>query len=122
MHTSYETILLQRFQEMGHYCILRTVKTSFLISTRDEWSVIIWDVPYNMHTSYETMLLQLFQDMVHYYILEGYNQNQNQNQNQLYSPSVCKHTRNLLWFFKKLLVHTYIHINIHTYIHINIHI
>ncbi len=49
-------------------------------------------------------------------------QNQNQNQNQLYSPSVCKHTRNLLWFFKKLLVHTYIHINIHTYIHINKHI
>ncbi len=41
--------------------------------------------------------------------LMNFYQNQNQNQNQLYSPSVCKHTRNLFWFFKKLLVHTCIH-------------
>ncbi len=27
---------------------------------------------------------------------------QNQNQNQLYSPSVCKHTRNLLWFLRSM--------------------
>ncbi len=37
------------------------------------------------------------------------NQNQNQNQNQLYSPSVCKHTRNLLWFLRSSwYIHTYI--------------
>ncbi len=54
---------------MGHYYILRTIKTPFLISTRNEWSVRIWDVPYYMQTSYETILLQHFQDMGHYYIL-----------------------------------------------------
>ncbi len=43
----------------------------------------------------------------------GDNQNQNQNQNQLYSPSVCKHTRNLLWFLRSSW---YIHAYIHTYI------
>ncbi len=41
------------------------------------------------------------------------NQNQNQNQNQLYSPSVCKHTRNLLWFLRSSW---YIHAYIYTYI------
>ncbi len=42
------------------------------------------------------------------------NQNQNQNQNQLYSPSLCKHTRNLLWFLRSSwYIHTYIHIYIH---------
>ncbi len=55
MHISYETILLQRFQEMGHYSIYRGIKTPFLISTRNEWSVLILDIPYYMHTSYETI-------------------------------------------------------------------
>ncbi len=33
-----------------------------------------------------------------------------QNQNQLYSPSVRKHTRNLLWFSRSSwYIHTYIH-------------
>ncbi len=33
----------------------------------------------------------------------------NQNQNQLYSPSVCKHTRNLLWFLRSSwYIHAYI--------------
>ncbi len=42
---------------------------------------------------------------------------QNQNQNQLYSPSVCKHTRNLLWFLRSSwYIHAYIHTYIHTYI------
>ncbi len=36
-------------------------------------------------------------------------ENQNQNQNPLYSPSVCKHTRNLLWFLRSSwCIHTYI--------------
>ncbi len=39
----------------------------FLISTRNEWSVLIWDVPYYMHSSYETILLQHL-DMGHYSI------------------------------------------------------
>ncbi len=34
MHTSYETILLQHFLDMGHFFILRTIKTPFLISTK----------------------------------------------------------------------------------------
>ncbi len=43
--------------------------------------------------------------------------NRNQNQNQLYSPSVCKHTRNLLWFLRSSwYIHAYIHTYIHTYI------
>ncbi len=42
--------------------------TPFLISTRNEWSVLIWDVPYYMHTSYETILLERFQDMGNYSI------------------------------------------------------
>ncbi len=37
-----------------------------------------------------------------------------QNQNQLYSPSVRKHTRNLLWFLRSSW---YIHVYIHTYIY-----
>ncbi len=37
----------------------------------------------------------------------------NQNQNQLYSPSVRKHTQNLLWFLRSSW---YIHAYIHTYI------
>ncbi len=53
----------------------------------------------------------------------GINQNQNQNQNQLYSPSVCKHTRNLFWFLRSSwYIHAYIHTYKHTYIHINKHI
>ncbi len=45
------------------------------------------------------------------------NQNQNQNQNQLYSPSLCKHTRNLLWFLRSSwYIHAYIHTYIYTYI------
>ncbi len=44
-------------------------------------------------------------------------QNQNQNQNQLYSPSVCKHTRNLLWFLRSSwYIHAYIHTYKHTYL------
>ncbi len=40
------------------------------------------------------------------------------NQNQLYSPSVCKHTRNLLWFLRSSwYIHAYIHACIHTYKH-----
>ncbi len=46
---------------MGHYSF-RGYKDPILISTRNEWSVLIWDVPYYMHTSYETILLQHFQD------------------------------------------------------------
>ncbi len=35
-------------------------KDPILISTSNEWSVLIWYVPYYMHTSYETILLQHF--------------------------------------------------------------
>ncbi len=33
MHTSYETFLMQSFQDMGHFLISRGIKTPFLIST-----------------------------------------------------------------------------------------
>ncbi len=36
------------------------INTRFLISTRNERSVLIQDIPYYMHTSYETILLQRF--------------------------------------------------------------
>ncbi len=40
--------------------LLLLLKTPFLISTRNEWSVLMQDIPYYMHTSYETILLQHF--------------------------------------------------------------
>ncbi len=57
---------------MACVCVLPSpqgITTPFLISRRNEWSVLIEDIPYYMHTSYETILLQCFQEMRHYYIL-----------------------------------------------------
>ncbi len=67
MHTSYETILLQRFQDMGHYYNLESYNDP-ISNKYKKWMVSSQDIPYYMHTSYETILLQRFQEMRHYSI------------------------------------------------------
>ncbi len=56
------------FSRYGTLFDLEGYKTPFLLSTINEWSVLMQDIPYYMHTSYETLLLQRFQDMGHYSI------------------------------------------------------
>ncbi len=65
MHTSYETILLQRFQDMGHYYTLESYKDTISNKYKKLMVSSYMDVPYYMHTSYETILLQHFWDMGH---------------------------------------------------------
>ncbi len=64
--------LLQRFSDMDIIRFRGAIKTPFLISTRNELSVLIWDVPYYMHTSYENHFTAAFSRYGTLFDLEDY--------------------------------------------------
>ncbi len=50
---------------MGHYSDLEGYKHQVSNKYKNEWSVLIEDIPYYMHSWYETILRQRFWDMGH---------------------------------------------------------